>query len=172
MTMALTPEAPDEAKQRSPEILRGIRELLGEDCSISSWPGLGLRPVTVLVAASPDWHDRQAVEDILLETWHDVTQALPSIHSSWSTQLRPKPTVSLTSGPRSTTRSPTSRGCSQSARRPTGRSTTSRHRSYATRSSWHTGRTCAWAFLTNPDDPPRLMTLATAAQIPVRRVVP
>jgi hypothetical protein len=28
------------------------------------------------------------------------------------------------------------------------------------------------AFLTNPDDPPRLMTLATATQIPVRRVVP
>jgi hypothetical protein len=61
VTMALTPEARDEAKQRSPEILRGIRELLGEHCTISSWPGLGLQPVTVLVAASPDWHDRQAV---------------------------------------------------------------------------------------------------------------
>ena len=61
-------------RQRGPEILTSIRKLLGPDCPIKELAPSILRPVVVLLVGSADWNDRDCVEDVLLETWHDVSQ--------------------------------------------------------------------------------------------------
>lgn len=80
-TQAVSAKARDEAGQRAPEILARIRELIGEGCTITRWHPSSLLPVAVLVASSPKVTDRQAVEDVLLQTWHDTLQAIGTEHT-------------------------------------------------------------------------------------------
>lgn len=60
--------------EQAPMILSGIREIVGADCPIEGLAPSILRPTTVLVVGSANWNDRDRVEDVLLETWHDMVQ--------------------------------------------------------------------------------------------------
>lgn len=80
-TLAVSAEARDEAGRRAPEILARIRELIGEGCTITRWSSSSLLPVVVLVTGSPEVTDRQAVEDVLLQIWHDTVQVVGTEHT-------------------------------------------------------------------------------------------
>ncbi|MER5615896.1 DciA family protein [Streptomyces sp. NPDC002215] len=80
-TIAASAEARDEADRRAPEILARIRELIGEECAITRWPPSSLLPAVVLVIGSPEVTDQQAVEDVLLQIWHDVVQVIGTEHT-------------------------------------------------------------------------------------------
>ncbi|MFJ8752012.1 DciA family protein [Streptomyces sp. NPDC102441] len=80
-TLAVSAEARDEAGRRAPEILARIRELIGEGCAITRWSPSSLLPVVVLVTGSPEVTDRQAVEDVLLQIWHDTVQVAGTEHT-------------------------------------------------------------------------------------------
>ncbi|MDX2855317.1 hypothetical protein [Streptomyces scabiei] len=74
VTVADTAKDCAEVLQQAPEILARFRELLGPDCPVEGLAPSVLRPVTVLLTGSADWNNSELVEDVLLETWHDVTQ--------------------------------------------------------------------------------------------------
>ncbi|MFI1855554.1 DciA family protein [Streptomyces sp. NPDC020480] len=80
-TLAASAEARDEAVRRAPLALARIRELIGEQCAITRWPPSSLLPVVVLVTGSVHVSDRQAVEDVLLQTWHDSVEAFGTEHA-------------------------------------------------------------------------------------------
>ncbi|MFF8911514.1 hypothetical protein [Streptomyces olivaceoviridis] len=80
-TLAISAQARDEAARRAGEILGRIRELIGEDCAIAHWSPSWLLPVVVLVTGSPAVTDRQAVEDVLPQTWHDTIEAYGTQHT-------------------------------------------------------------------------------------------
>jgi hypothetical protein len=80
-TVAVSAAARDEAARRAPEILARIRDLIGEQCAITRWSPSSLLPVVVLVTGSFSVTDRQAVEDVLLQTWHDATEAFGTEHT-------------------------------------------------------------------------------------------
>ncbi|GAA3380958.1 hypothetical protein GCM10020367_70320 [Streptomyces sannanensis] len=77
-TVAASAEAREEAARRAPEILARIRELIGEQCAITRWSPSTLLPVVVLVTSSASVTERQAVEDVLLQTWHDAVRSSAS----------------------------------------------------------------------------------------------
>lgn len=79
-TVAASSWARDQAVQRAPQILARIRELIGAQCTITRWIPSTLKPVVVLVAASPSLTGQQAVEDVLLQTWHDAIEAFGIEH--------------------------------------------------------------------------------------------
>ncbi|MFD4974262.1 hypothetical protein [Streptomyces sp. NPDC058424] len=74
VTVADTAADREAALERAPETLRRIRKLLGSSCPIKDWAPSVLRPVAVLVVGCADWNNRDLVEDVLLETWHDAVQ--------------------------------------------------------------------------------------------------
>ncbi len=74
VTVADTAADRETALERAPETLRRIRELLGSSCPVKDWAPSILRPVAVLVVGCSDWNNRDLVEDVLLETWHDAVQ--------------------------------------------------------------------------------------------------
>ncbi|MFF7146269.1 DciA family protein [Streptomyces nodosus] len=80
-TVAASADARDEAARRAPEILARIRELIGEQCAITRWSPSALLPVVVLVTGSSSATERQAVEDVLLQTWHDAIEAFGTEHT-------------------------------------------------------------------------------------------
>lgn len=76
---AASADARDEGVRRGPEILERIRELIGEDCTVTRWT-VTLRPVRVLIASSPQIRDRAAVETVLEQIWHDAVQVHGPTH--------------------------------------------------------------------------------------------
>ncbi|MGK7235781.1 hypothetical protein [Streptomyces hygroscopicus] len=80
-TLAASAEARDEAVRRAPQALARIRELIGEQCAITRWSPSSLLPVVVLVTGSVHVSDRQAVEDVLLQTWHDSIEIFGTEHA-------------------------------------------------------------------------------------------
>ncbi|MFI2429741.1 DciA family protein [Streptomyces sp. NPDC018955] len=80
-TVAVSVAARDEAARRAPEILARIRALIGEQCAITRWSPSSLMPVVVLVTGSASVTQRQTVEDVLLQTWHDAIEAFDTEHT-------------------------------------------------------------------------------------------
>ncbi|MEW2514744.1 hypothetical protein [Streptomyces sp. NPDC046870] len=80
-TLAISAQARDGAARRAPEMLGRIRELIGESCAITRWSPSWLLPVVALVTGSPAVTDRQAVEVVLLQTWHDTIEAYGIEHT-------------------------------------------------------------------------------------------
>lgn len=79
VTEADTAQARDLLAQRAPVILARLRSVLPET-SIVRLRESSLRPVWVLVATSPDFSDRQCLESVLMDVWHDVTQTVGPEH--------------------------------------------------------------------------------------------
>ncbi|WP_346342403.1 DciA family protein [Streptomyces sp. SID685] len=80
-TRAVSAQARGDAARRAPEILARIREVIGEGCAITRWVPTALLPVVVLVTGSPAVTDRRAVEDVLLQTWHDAIEVCGTEHT-------------------------------------------------------------------------------------------
>ncbi|WP_331732775.1 DUF721 domain-containing protein (plasmid) [Streptomyces sp. NBC_00015] len=79
VTEAESAQARDLLARRAPAVLARLRAVLPET-AIVRLAESRLRPVTVLVASSPDCSDRQALEDVLLDTWHDAVQTVGPEH--------------------------------------------------------------------------------------------
>jgi hypothetical protein len=73
VTEAESAQARDLLARRAPVILARLRAVL-PDTTIVRLSESRLRPVSVLVASSPDFSDRQLLEDVLLDTWHDAVE--------------------------------------------------------------------------------------------------
>ncbi|MDI1454435.1 DciA family protein [Streptomyces sp. ATE26] len=80
-TRAVSAQARDDAARRAPEILARIRDVIGEGCAITRWPPSSLLPVVVLFTGSAAVTDRRAVEDVLLQTWHDAIEVCGTEHT-------------------------------------------------------------------------------------------
>ncbi|MFI9311045.1 DciA family protein [Streptomyces triculaminicus] len=80
LTEAVSAQARDEFATRVPDLLTQICELLGAHCTISRIPASDLPSVWVLVASTRRFTDRRAVEDVLMDTWHDATQTFGPEH--------------------------------------------------------------------------------------------
>lgn len=80
-TLALSAEARERFRPLIPQVLDEVRRLLGSNCALTKIPEPGLYPVTVAVTASDDWNNRQLIESVMLDTWHDVTQVYGPEHS-------------------------------------------------------------------------------------------
>ncbi|MFI1606958.1 DciA family protein [Streptomyces griseofuscus] len=79
VTEADTAQARDLLAQRAPVVLARLRSALPET-SIIRLRESSLRPVWVLVATSPDFSDRQYLESVLMDVWHDATQTAGPEH--------------------------------------------------------------------------------------------
>lgn len=81
VTEAESAQARDLLARRAPVVLARLRAMLPETTIVRFQNHL--RPVSVLVASSPDFSDRQALEDVLLDTWHDAVQTAGPEHPLW-----------------------------------------------------------------------------------------
>lgn len=81
-TEAESAQARDLLARRAPVVLARLRAVLPET-TIVRLSESSLRPVSVLVASSPEFTDRQALEDVLLDTWHDAVQTVGPEHPLW-----------------------------------------------------------------------------------------
>ncbi|MFI1700396.1 DciA family protein [Streptomyces bobili] len=79
VTEAESAQARDLLARRAPVVLNRLRAVLPET-TIVRLAESRLRPVSVLVASSPGFSDRQALEDVLLDTWHDAAQTVGPEH--------------------------------------------------------------------------------------------
>ncbi|MYU23530.1 DciA family protein [Streptomyces sp. SID8352] len=79
VTEADTAQARDQLAQRAPDVLARLRSVLPET-SIVRLRESSLRPVWVLVVTSPDFSDRQCLENVLMDVWHDATQTAGPEH--------------------------------------------------------------------------------------------
>ncbi|MET7489827.1 DciA family protein [Streptomyces sp. NPDC005538] len=79
VTEAESAQARDLLARRAPVVLARLRAVLPET-TIVRLAESRLRTVSVLVASSPDFFDRQALEDVLLDTWNDAVQTVGPEH--------------------------------------------------------------------------------------------
>lgn len=79
VTEAESAQARDLLARRAPVVLARLRAVLPQT-TIVRLSESSLRPVSVVVASSPDFSDRQALEDVLLDTWHDAVQTAGPEH--------------------------------------------------------------------------------------------
>ncbi|MGW7603204.1 DciA family protein [Streptomyces antimycoticus] len=79
VTEAETARARDLLTRRAPVVLARLQAVLPET-SIVRLGESHLRPVWVLVASSPAFSDRQALENALMDVWHDMTQTVGPEH--------------------------------------------------------------------------------------------
>jgi predicted nucleic acid-binding Zn ribbon protein len=79
VTEAASANARDLLARRAPVVLARLRAAL-PDSSIVRLSEARLRPVWVLIASSPEFSDRAALENVLMDVWHDATQTVGPEH--------------------------------------------------------------------------------------------
>ncbi|MGW3038129.1 DciA family protein [Streptomyces sp. NPDC001178] len=79
VTEAESAQARDLLARRAPVVLARLRALVPET-SIVRLRESRLRTVWVVVASSPEFSDRQALENVLMDVWHDVAQTVGPEH--------------------------------------------------------------------------------------------
>ncbi|MFM9700949.1 DciA family protein [Streptomyces europaeiscabiei] len=79
VTEAESAQARDLLARRAPVVLARLRAAL-LDTTIVRLSESRLRPVSVLVVSSPDFSDRQLLENVLLDTWHDAVETVGPGH--------------------------------------------------------------------------------------------
>lgn len=178
--MTRTPEAEDELQQRAPSLVEAIQTRLGPNAPVTAITSRGLSDIDVLVTGCPHYDDQAAVETVLLETWHDslaVHGARPvtflhtgetivdRVTSGWAAQYisseldleLKEPDLAATSMAATTIR-------------PRANDVANGRDARAIRDETLIARAPDYclAFLTDPDNPTRLATLAATAGIPTR----